>query len=130
MRKIRFPHDNMDRIVCVATDGHHDFYYQPAGSKERYWLSGYDFGGSVFDHFRSRGRNMEGLGFSLTIREFYAFHKWGNVKLSHQMERIPGQVDYVIREYILGDQMAEKRSDPVRIRHCERYDSCAYELAG
>lgn len=130
MKRIRAPHDNKDRIICVAMDGHHDFYYQPVGSKARYWLSGYDFGGSVFDHFRSRGRNMEGRGFSLTIRELYGFRKWGNVKLAHQMERIPGQVDYVIQEYILGDQAAEKAPVPVRARHCECRDSYEYELAG
>lgn len=130
MKRIKSPHDNKDRIICVAMDGHHDFYYQPVGSKARYWLSGYDFGGSVFDHFRSKGRNMEDRGFSLTICEFYRFHKWGNVKLAHQMERIPGQVDYVIQEYILGDQMAEKVSVPVRASHCERHDSYEYEIAG
>ena len=130
MKRIRSPHDNKDRIICVATDGHHDFYYQPVDSKARYWLSGYDFGGSVFDHFRSKGRNMEDRGFSLTIGEFYDFRKWGNVKLAHQMERIPGQVDYVIQEYILGDRISEKISAPVCVSHCEHRDSYEYELAG
>ncbi len=130
MNRIRYPHDNKDRIICVATDGHHDFYYQPVGTKDRHWLSKYDFGGSVFAHFRSKGRGMEGRGFSLTIREFYNFRNWGDVKLASQMERIPGQVDYVIQEYILGDQAAEKPPVPARARYCGRRDDYEYELAG
>lgn len=128
MKRIKSPHDNKDRIICVATDGHHDFYYQPVGTKDRYWLSRCDFSGSIFDHFRSKGRNMEGLGFSLSIRELYKFNR-GNIKLVRLMDRIPGQVDYVIQEYILSNQVAEKLPVPVRVSHCERNDSYEYELA-
>lgn len=130
MKRIKSPHDNKDRIICVATDGHHDFYYQPVGTKDRYWLFGCDFGGSIFNHFRSKGRNIEGLGFSLTIRELYQFRSWSNVKLTRLINRIPGQVDYVIQEYNLGEQAAEKATVPTRVNYCERYDSYEYELAG
>ena len=128
MNKIKSPHDNKDRIICVATDGYNDFYYQPVGTKDRYWLTRCEFSGSIFDHFRSKGRNLESLGFSLSIRELYKSSR-DNVKLVRLMDRIPGQVDYVIREYILSNQAVEKRSVPVHISHCERYDSCEYEFA-
>lgn len=128
MNRIKYHHDNKDRIICVSTDGRHDFYYQPFGTKDRYWLSGCDFSGSIFDHFRSKGRNMEGLGFSLSIRELYKFNR-DNIKLIRLMDRIPGQVDYVIQEYILTNQVAEKLPVPARVSHCERNNSYEYELA-
>ena len=41
---------------------------------------------------------MSDMGFSLTIKELYEFKEYHNHKLVALMERIPSQVEYVIRE--------------------------------
>ncbi len=41
---------------------------------------------------------MNDRGFSLTIKELYEFKEYHNHKLATVMKRIPGQVEYVIRE--------------------------------
>lgn len=100
MRKINAKYDNSDRVVCVSILGKHEFYYQPAGTRERIWLfDTKDFSGSIFDYFRDKGRNMNDRGFSLTIKELYEFKKYHDYKLATLMKRIPGQVEYVIREH-------------------------------
>lgn len=99
MKKINAKYDNRDRVVCVSVSGKHEFYYQPAGTNERIWLfdtKGYS--GSIFKYFRTKGRNMSDMGFSLTIKELYEFKEYHNYKLTALMERIPSQVEYVIRE--------------------------------
>lgn len=99
MRKIKKT-DNKDRIICVTVVGKHRFYYQPVGSKERIWL--FDtkhFSGSVFGFFRKHGRNLDGIGFSLTLRELHNLsNSHHNVKIAKILDRIPAQVEYVIRE--------------------------------
>lgn len=99
MRKINAKYDNSDRVVCVSIPGKHEFYYQPASTRERIWLfDTKDFSGSIFDYFRDKGRNMNDRGFSLTIKELYEFKKYRDHKLATVMKRIPGQIEYVIRE--------------------------------
>lgn len=99
MRKINAKFDNSDRVVCVSIPGKHEFYYQPAGTRERIWLfDTKDFSGSIFDYFRDKGRNMNDRGFSLTIKELYEFKKYRDHKLATVMKRIPSQVEYVIRK--------------------------------
>lgn len=99
MKRISMNHDNKDRIICVSDIGKHKFYYQPVGTKERLWL--FDtktFSGSVFGFFRKHGRNLEGIGFSMTIKELYEAGNGRNKKISKIMDRIPGQIEYVLRE--------------------------------
>lgn len=68
MKKINTNHDNKDRIICVSETGKHKFYYQPVGTKERLWLfDTKSFSGSVFAFFRKYGRNLDGIGFSMTV---------------------------------------------------------------
>jgi hypothetical protein len=43
---------------------------------------------------------LSDLGFSLTLGELYRFRRYDNPKLARLIERIPGQVEYIIREYI------------------------------
>lgn len=118
MHKIKAPHDDKSRIVCVTGDGRHDFYYQPAGTKKRYWLARCPFDGSIFAYFRDKGRNMNDLGFSLTIRQLYRFRDYRRKKLARQITRLPQQVDYVIREMIACPRVAvparSRRSSAVR----------------
>lgn len=98
MRKIKKT-DNKDRIICVTVLDEHKFYYQPVGSKERIWL--FDtkhFSGSVFGFFRKYGRNLEGVGFSLTIRELHSLSNNHNVKIAKILDRIPAQVEFILRE--------------------------------
>lgn len=98
MRKIKKT-DNKDRIICVTVVGKHRFYYQPVNTKERMWLfDTKDFSGSVFGFFRKYGRNLEDVGFSLTIRELHDLGNNHNVKIAKILDRIPAQVKYVIRE--------------------------------
>ncbi len=99
MRKIKARFDKNDRIVCISVPGKHQFFYQPAGTNERIWLfDTKDYSGSIFNYFRTKGRNMSERGFSLTIKEVYDFKAYHNRKLAALMERIPSQVEYVIRE--------------------------------
>ena len=119
MRKINAKYDNSDRVVCVSIPGKHEFYYQPADTRERIWLfDTKDFSGSIFDYFRDKGRNMNDRGFSLTIKELYEFKKYYDHKLATVMKRIPGQVEYAIRErsenernrnLLVADHLLEKR---------------------
>lgn len=99
MKKIKASFDQKDRVVCVTNQGCHEFYYQPVGSKERILLFITDeFSGSVFAYFRDKGRNMNGRGFSLTLRELYEFKRFYNVKFTTVINRIPAMIDYVLRE--------------------------------
>ena len=102
MKKIKVKHNKKDRIICVTSAGKHDFYYVPVDTKERFWLlNTKDFSGSIFGFFRKNGRNMDGRGFSLTIKEIYEIGKSKNDKINKIMDRIPSQVEYVIRENCL-----------------------------
>lgn len=98
--KIRHPHNDNDRVICVASkpNGQLDFFFQRAGSNDRKWLLWIPFSGSIFCYFRDHGRNLEGYGWSLTIRQIYQFHDFSNPKLSRLISRLPGTIDYVLRE--------------------------------
>lgn len=124
MRKIMASFDQKDRVVCVTNQGCHVFYYQPVGSKERILLFMTDeFSGSVFAYFRDKGRNMNGRGFGLTIRELYAFKRFHNVKLTSVINRILTMIDYVLRERL--DQMElEKKTITIdeETTHGNRYE--------
>lgn len=99
MKKIKMNHNNKDRIICVSDIGKHKFYYQPVGTKEHLWLfDTKNFSGSVFAFFRKHGRNLDGVGFSMTIKELYEVSNCHNVKITKILERIPAQVEYVLRE--------------------------------
>lgn len=99
MKKINTCINQKDRIVCEAIPGALVFHYQPAETKNRIKLFATDaFSGSVWAYFRDNGRNMNDRGYSLTIREIYSFKNYKNKKLAHIINRIPGQVEYVIRE--------------------------------
>lgn len=113
MKKINAKHDNKDRVICVTVTGKHRFYYQPAGTRERIWL--FDtkaFYGSVFGFFRKNGRNLEGTGFSMTIKELYEKGRKYEGKIGKQMERIPVQIDYVLRENALDEKVYERVVHP------------------
>lgn len=117
MKKIKAKFNSKDRIVCVTIPGGHQFFYQPFGTKDRYWLFDVkDFSGSIFAYFRNHGRNLNDLGYSITLNElYYEFKGYRNPKLSKLVERIPSQVEYVIREYIdVKPKEAEKQHDEVR----------------
>ena len=126
MKKIKASFDQKDRIVCVTNQGCHEFYYQPVGSKKRILLFTTDeFSGSVFAYFRNKGRNMSDIGYSLTIKELYQFKEYHNRKLAAVMKRIPGQVEYVIREHSEGErsnnmQAISRVSDYCHSDHDER----------
>lgn len=99
MRKINAQHNSCDRVVCVKAPDKLRFYYQPARSGERIWLfDTHKFSGSVFAYFREHGRSVHGEDRSITLRELYRFKDYGSFKLAKVMQRIPGQVEYVIRE--------------------------------
>lgn len=99
MKKIKMNHSNSDRIICVTTEGLHDLYYQPFKTKDRYWLARCNFSGGIFTYFRDKGRNMDGMGYGLTIREIYSSCH-NNVKLNHLLNRIPSLIEYVIKEHL------------------------------
>lgn len=110
MKKIKASFDQKDRVVCVTNQGYHELYYQPVGSKERILLfMTEEFSGSVWAYFRDRGRNMNGRGFSLTIRELYEFKRFHNVKLTNVINRIPVMIDYALCERI-NQKKSEKKT--------------------
>ncbi len=110
MRKIKAMFDKNDRIVCISIPGKHQFFYQPVRTNERIWLfDTKDYSGSIFDYFRTKGRNMSERGFSLTIKELYEFKEYHNRKLLAVMERIPSQLEYVIRERSEGERNQNKQ---------------------
>ena len=99
MKKINIKHDNKDRVICTSEDGKHKFYFRPAGTKERLWLfDTKNFSGSVFAFFRKYGRNLDDVGFSMTVKELYEVGNGRNVKIYKILDRIPAQVEYVLRE--------------------------------
>ena len=99
MKKINMKHDNKDRIICVSDFGKHRFYYQPVGTRDRLWLfDTKNYSGSVFAFFRKYGRCLDGIGFSMTVKEMYEAGNNHNAKITKILDRIPGQVEYVLRE--------------------------------
>lgn len=125
MKKIKASFDQKDRVVCVTNQGCHEFYYQPVESGERILLFVTDeFSGSVWTYFRDRGRNVNGRGFSLTIRELYEFKRFDNVKLTTVINRIPVMINYVLREQENQREVGKKIITPNKeVTH----DSCREE---
>lgn len=120
MKKINAYINQKDRIVCEAIPGALVFHYQPAETKNRIKLFETDaFSGSVWAYFRDNGRNMNDRGYSLTIREIYSFKDYKNKKLAHIINRIPAQVEYVIREHIgaVDHENAVTACNPMAIRY-------------
>lgn len=98
MKKINSVHNDADRIVCCSARSTQKFFFQPAGTSERYWLFETGFSGSVFALFRDCGRRASAGGYSMTLRELYRVKRHDNPRISKILERIPGQIDYVLRE--------------------------------
>ena len=99
MKKINTKHDNKDRIICVSESGKHRFYYQPVGTRERFWLfDTKNFSGSVFAFFRKYGRCLDDIGFSMTVKEMHEIGNNHNAKITKILDRIPAQVEHVLRE--------------------------------
>lgn len=121
---------NKDRIICVAGEDRMDYYYQPEGGKKRYWLNGSSFRGSVFSYFRQKGRNMEGIGFSLTLGQLYRFKEYQNPVLTKLLERLPGMVDYVIAEYVLPDRSQQAEVTAPALCYPTEPEAYEYDLAG
>lgn len=115
MRKIKANISQKDRIISVNIPGGNKFYYQPAGSNERLFLfATNDFSGSVFTYFRDKGREIKGIGYSLTIKELYNFRSYHNPKLTRIINRIPTMIDYVISEQL--EEEKNVSSDIVSLR--------------
>lgn len=109
MKKIKASFDEKDRVLCVTGRDRHEFYYQPIRSSERILLFVMDeFSGSVWSYFREKGRNMNGRGFSLTIRELYDFKLFHNAKLTKVIQRITMVMNDVLSEH-LEQKKAEKK---------------------
>ena len=90
MKKINAKHDSKDSIICITTICKHEFYYWHFDIKARLRLSDTkDFSGSAFVYFCDNGRNLNGRGFNLTIKELYEFKDYHNSKFVKAMNRIP-----------------------------------------
>ena len=100
MKKINAKFSQKDRVICVTEQSKHKFYYRQVGSKEKLLLFSVNSSTSILDYFSRKGRMTDNNGYELTIRELYLFRDFHNYKLSKIMERIPGIIEYVIREYI------------------------------
>ena len=131
MKKIKSIHSSKDRVVCVATPGKLDFYYQPARTKERLWLLQQPFSGSIWHYFYDKGRNMYDRSYSLTIAELYKFNDYKSPKLNRLFSRLPSVIDYVITESALNSEttiMENLYSTQVKKRREQicytNYDDC------
>lgn len=121
MKKISMKHDNKDRIICVSETGRHKFYFQPVGTKERIWLfDTKNFSGSVFAFFRKYGRNLDDIGFSMTLGELYKVGNGNNVKINKILERIPTQIEYVLCEC---DKLTQQPCKVVKVYNHHNNDS-------
>lgn len=98
MKKIRAKFNNNDRVVCVTDAGKHNFYYQPYGTHDEIWLFSTKFSYSIYAYFHSKGRNINNNSYSCTVNQIYKFNDYHNKKLSMLMNRLPGQIEYAIRE--------------------------------
>lgn len=102
MIKINARHDDKDQVICVTDNGKHSFYYRPANTLERIWL--FDtktFSGSIFVFFRKHGRNLGSKSFSMSLKELYELGNTRNCKINKIMDRIPRQIEYVLREDLI-----------------------------
>ena len=102
MERIKAQIDPKDRVICVTLPNEHRFFYQAYGSKKRIPLfedERIPFSGSRFAFFRDKGRNLEGRGFSLTVKELYEHRKLcRNPKIAKLFDRLPGAIDRAVRE--------------------------------
>lgn len=114
MKKIRSHVNPKDRIVCVTATAAHHFYFISCKSDERLYLfTTKAFSGSVFAYFRDHGVYKDD-GFSLTLKELYEDHKvYRNPKLRKIFDRLPGAIDYIIREKQVRHPERSKRSKVV-----------------
>ena len=129
MKRIKEKFDDRDRILCITVPGGHQFYYQPVRSNKRYWLFNLEFGGSVFAYFRKYGCRVSEKGFSLTLREIYQFDDYHNPKLARLMNRIPGQVQYVLKYEVPGVEAVDASTPEKVTRVCKVHDFYDHEFA-
>lgn len=117
--------NSKDRIICVTNIDRHEFFYQPYKSNNRIFLfRTRKFFGSVFAHFRKKGRAMPVRGWALTCGELYKFNK-RNVKLTKIMETIAEQVnDVVANDFWRYEPVAQPALSMSTIRYklCYVYD--------
>ena len=106
MKKITATHRIKDRIICITT-GKHGFYYQPTAAKERYRLS--DIADVIFavgTFFRSKGIRTDVSGFSVTLGDLYRACSHRSRLVAHVLERIPAQVNYVLKYERIAERAA------------------------
>lgn len=117
MKKINVNHDDKDCIILVTEEGKYKFYYQPVGTNERLWLfdakSEYK---TVFDFFQKKGRQLKQNGFIITVREIYKSGKTSNFVINKILERMPGQIEYVLRERYLYEKECKMIPEPMNAR--------------
>ena len=99
MKRIKEKFDNRDRILCITVPGGHQFYYQPVRSNKRYWLFNLEFGG---------------------------YH---NPKLARLMNRIPGQVQYVLKYEVPGVEAVDASTPEKVTQVCAIHDFYDHEFA-
>ena len=99
MKKIKFAVYHKDRVVCVSVSGVHRFYFQPCTSRERLYLFEKDHSPSIYSFFKDYGICLNGSGYSMTLKQIYEHRKmYRNHKLKEVFDRLPGIIDYVLRE--------------------------------
>lgn len=101
MKKIKNSSVNQkDRIVCVTVTGTHKFYYQSSKSGVQLYLFEKKSSPSIFSFFKDYGVRLNGLGYSLTLKQIYEYRRmYRNHKIKEVFERLPGMIEYVLREY-------------------------------
>ena len=100
MKRIRAKHDNKDRIIYFSRGKQHRLYYRPVRSRQECWLFDIDDtkAPALFHFFRRNGLAIDDYSFSMTLGEIHSLRCVHNYRIQTVIERIPGQVDYAIRE--------------------------------
>ena len=99
MKKIKTQVNPKDRIICVTFAGSHKFYFQSYKSKEQLCLFDKRRSPSIYSFFKDYGVCLNGLGYSITLKQFYEHRNmYRNHKLKELFDRLPGMIDYVLRE--------------------------------
>lgn len=124
MKKVKNSSVNQkDRIICETTSNIHKFYYEPYKSNEQLYLFKKDRSPSISSFFEDYGVRMNGVNYSMTLKQFYEHRKlYRNHKLKEIFDRIPSMVTYVLDER---DEMMKEQAK--RNNSAKNADKLIYE---
>lgn len=120
MKKIKNSSVNQkDRIICETTSNIYKFYYESYKSNEQLYLFKKDRSPSISSFFEDYGVRMNGVNYSMTLKQFYEHRKlYRNHKLKEIFDRIPSMVTYVLNER--DEMMKEQVKHNNRVKNADK----------